>query len=402
MERVKTRKPHKKSRNGCLPCKARHVKCDEQQPNCANCVKQGTPCEYRAAKSREGSIGSPLPVTSTYTPSSTEGGVPEPSIPGLPVSPVQGPTAINLLQLRLLHHYTTVTAQSLGADSEAHGIYATVVVQTAFEYPFLLHVLLALAALHLSRLPECSSRAVEYALIGGRHHDTALATFQASVRDIDESNFKAVLMFAGVLFPYSCASSVDSGHDVEHALESLLANFTLTRRVRPMVSSFYSAMKASVLEKLIPKDTQGIDWLIQEPPIDTELVQLRKFAEAIHQLYPPDIVDAYGFAIHILILTFEAAEKSHEPPSDALLKIWIHFVSDRYVELLSERQPGSLIIYAHYAVLLQRSSVQHWYLAGMAEQILRVAEALVPSEWSGWLDWPKEQLRSHQNPYTPR
>ncbi|KAJ4376645.1 hypothetical protein N0V86_006761 [Didymella sp. IMI 355093] len=160
-------------------------------------------------------------------------------------------------------------------------------------------------------------------------------------------------------------------------------------------------MKASVLEKLIPKDVQGIDWLTQEAPVNTELVQLRRFAEAIHQLYPPDIVDAYGFAIHILVLTFEAAEKSHEPPSDSLLKIWIHFVSDRYVELLSERQPGSLIIYAHYAVLLKKSSVRYWYLAGVPEQILRVAEALVPSEWSGWLDWPRQQLLSHQNIPTP-
>ena len=159
-----------------------------------------------------------------------------------------------------------------------------------------------------------------------------------------------------------------------------------------MVTRFYYEMKASILGKLIPKDVQDIDWLTQEPPEETELVQLRKFAEAIHHLYPPDIVDAYGHAVHILVLTFTVAEKSREPPSDALLKIWIHLVSDRYVELLSERQPGSLIIYAHYAVLLQRSSVRYWYLTGVAEQILRVAEALVPSEWAVWLDWPKTQL----------
>ena len=147
-----------------------------------------------------------------------------------------------------------------------------------------------------------------------------------------------------------------------------------------------------MLGKLIPKDVQGIDWLTQEPPEETELVQLRKFADAVHHLYPPDIVDAYGFAVHILVLTFAEAGKSREPPSDALLKIWIHLVSDRYVELLSERQPGSLVVYAHYAVLLQRSSVRYWYLNSVAEQILRVAEALVPSEWAVWLDWPKQQL----------
>lgn len=323
----------------------------------------------------------------------------ESTVSNVTITPVHDP--VNILQMRLLHHYTTVTAKTLGADSEAHEVYATTVPLTAFEYPFLLDMVLALAALHLSRLQQSGPDAVEYALVGGRHHDAALASFQATVRDIDESNFKAVLIFAGLLFPYSCASSIDSDHDVDHAFNSLFSNFSLTRRVRPMVSSFYDAMKASILEKLIPDDVKGINWLTQEPPVETELVQLRKFAEVVHHLYPPDIVDAYGYAVHILVLTFAATEKSHDPPSDALLKIWIHFVSDRYVELLSERQPGSLIIYAHYAVLLQKSSSRYWYLAGVAEQILRVAEALVPSEWSGWLDWPKAQLRGGQNVRTP-
>lgn len=128
------------------------------------------------------------------------------------------------------------------------------------------------------------------------------------------------------------------------------------------------------------------------------LVQLRKFSQVVHQLYPPDIVDAYGYAIHILELMFVRASESTQPPSDALLKIWIHFVSDRYVELLSERQPGSLIILAHYAVILRRSE-QYWYLEGVAEQLLSIANAFVPSEWKSWLEWPKLQIRG--GPITP-
>jgi hypothetical protein len=325
----------------------------------------------------------------------------EPAVPDITITQTHNLLAPNILQMRLLHHYTTVTAHTLGASPDAQAVWATLVPQTAFEYPFLLHVVLALAALHLSRLQEFGPEAMEYALIGIQHHEAALANFQATVRDIDEKNFPAVLMFAGMLFPYSCASSIDPSHDVDHAFDTLLSNFFLTRRVRPMVASFYKAIKTSVIDRLIPDDVRDVDWTTKEPPVETELVQLRKFAEAVHHLYPPDIVDAYGYAIHILVLIFDAAAKSHKPPSDALLKIWVHFVTDRYVELLSERQPGSLIIYAHYAVLLQRSSQQYWYLAGAPEQILRVAEALVPNEWSGWLDWPKKQLRSGHNAFAP-
>jgi hypothetical protein len=107
--RSKTRKPHRKSRNGCLPCKGRHVKCDEQKPSCANCVKQGTSCEYRPSKSRETSTGSPMPVaTPTPIPLSLE----TPS--SNPANGLDSDLSLNVTQIRLIHHYTTVTAKTLG------------------------------------------------------------------------------------------------------------------------------------------------------------------------------------------------------------------------------------------------------------------------------------------------
>jgi hypothetical protein len=40
------RRPHKKSRAGCLTCKRRHVKCDETRPNCSPCSTSHRNCEY--------------------------------------------------------------------------------------------------------------------------------------------------------------------------------------------------------------------------------------------------------------------------------------------------------------------------------------------------------------------
>jgi hypothetical protein len=169
-----------------------------------------------------------------------------------------------------------------------------------------------------------------------------------------------------------------------------------------MVSRFYVEMKNSELNRIIPEDVIDIDWTTQEQPPDTELVQLRKFAEVVHHVYPPDIVDAYVHAIRLLEVVFMVAEKSPNPPSDALLKIFQHLVSDRYVELLSERQPGSLIIFAHYAVIMHRAE-HYWFLEGVAEQILRIADLTLPGEWKSWLNWPKQKIRgaSGSVPTTP-
>ncbi|RDW77121.1 hypothetical protein BP6252_05174 [Coleophoma cylindrospora] len=46
--------PKKRSRNGCWPCKARKVKCDEARPTCVNCQKQGDTCDYSIKLNWEG------------------------------------------------------------------------------------------------------------------------------------------------------------------------------------------------------------------------------------------------------------------------------------------------------------------------------------------------------------
>jgi hypothetical protein len=287
-----------------------------------------------------------------------------------------------------LHHYTTVTAKTLSAEASNANIYSSFLVNIAFDYPFLLLALFALAALHLSRLqPE---RKAELLLEAEQNHGHALARFRAEICAITEENYKAVFFFSSILFPYSCAMPVDAGLDTEHTFESILSNILLTRRVGPMVREFYEAMANSELRRLRPQDTL-VDWDTVEPPATNELVSLRTFIEVTHPLYPTDIAEAYTQAIRTLETVFDAAGQSPDPPSDALLKLWIHFVTPRYVELLSEKQPAALIILAHYAVLLGRGS-HYWFLEGVGSQVIDVVEALVPAEWSPWLDWPKAQV----------
>jgi len=41
---VRRKKPHSKSRNGCVTCKLRRIKCDETQPACLNCSRSRRDC----------------------------------------------------------------------------------------------------------------------------------------------------------------------------------------------------------------------------------------------------------------------------------------------------------------------------------------------------------------------
>ncbi|KAK0725036.1 hypothetical protein B0H67DRAFT_550682 [Lasiosphaeris hirsuta] len=69
------RRAHKRSRNGCLTCKQRHIRCDEVKPICTNCLTRGGDCGY------------PEPASTLAPPgaggsASASGSVPRPGIPG--------------------------------------------------------------------------------------------------------------------------------------------------------------------------------------------------------------------------------------------------------------------------------------------------------------------------------
>ncbi|KAF2736348.1 hypothetical protein EJ04DRAFT_171146 [Polyplosphaeria fusca] len=392
--RPKTRKPHSKSRNGCLPCKARHVKCDETKPVCVSCEKYSSPCEYPIPKPKSARVipyaqpqHPPISTPSSIEASNSDYASPTPGIPNS--EPV-----LNIGQLRLLHHFSTVTVKSLATVSEANEAFPSYIVDVAFEFPFLLHGILALAALHLARLDK--ERHGDYLRQAESHHDAALFRFRNDVTDIVESNFEAVFCFAFMLSPFASGVSFTTQNGPEQALDSVIHNMKLTRMVAPMVRGHYEEMLKSPIALFIPKDIQAIDWENARPSNDTKPASLQRFSQATRDLYPSDINEAYGNAVQNLQLLFELIQKSPKPPSPTMVKMWAHLVTPRFMELLSDRQPGALIIFAHYAVLLSKCE-RFWYVQGSAQQILSIADKLVPIEWKSWLDWPKEQIELEQS-----
>ena len=304
----------------------------------------------------------------------------------------------DISNLRLLHHFTTVTSKTLSHEPAVEDMFSSYIPKMAFDNVYLLHALLSLAALHISRSePEHRN---DHLLQARRHHQIALTQFRSEVKSLPESNFPAIAVFHAFIFPYSCAISTSSD-GVEDAFESIVSALVLTRMIGPLMqaSGMYEHMRQSEIGRLMPKDVYSVDWNKAEAPVNTELIQLRKFSEVFHHIYPPDIIEAYKEAIRLLELLFEVTRNLQKPPSDSLLRIWIHFVPARFVELLSEKQPGALIIFAHYGVVLGKGR-HYWFLEGLDELILAVADAFVPMESKNWLEWPKEQIRTSRTPHS--
>ncbi|KAI0534491.1 hypothetical protein GGR58DRAFT_516093 [Xylaria digitata] len=122
------RRPHYKSRRGCLICKQRRVKCNEQFP-CSNCRKRHERCiQLNTAEARRRNA-------------------PSTGIPETPNTVVVDNTSINLLHLELFYHFQRDLVGTLAfSEIWQH------VLPWSFQEPYIMCSILCLAATHLSTL----------------------------------------------------------------------------------------------------------------------------------------------------------------------------------------------------------------------------------------------------------
>ncbi|KAK3313886.1 hypothetical protein B0H66DRAFT_607127 [Apodospora peruviana] len=171
------KRPHRKSRLGCVRCKKRKVKCDEAYP-CGNCVKRNETCvRHRPAGPRDGDDYMMEGTSAPHEIAST--------------GPSRGPGSepINLVHMELLHHFERFTIPTLCFQE----IWPTML-QLAFhsqQHTYLVNAVLSLAAAHLAYLVPGEPRyhQANYGLL-----DKALRDYRKALSSpITASNCDALL-----------------------------------------------------------------------------------------------------------------------------------------------------------------------------------------------------------------
>ena len=111
-------------------------------------------------------------------------------------------SSLNMLDLRLMYHYTThVSSTITGAGISDTDIWNNDIPTLAFEYPFLMHALLAFSATHLSRTEKGLDQCVT------RHRGDALRLLREAILDIRADNTDALVASALILIMDSLANA---------------------------------------------------------------------------------------------------------------------------------------------------------------------------------------------------
>ncbi|KAH8648696.1 hypothetical protein BX600DRAFT_518055 [Xylariales sp. PMI_506] len=204
------KRPHQKSRRGCINCRKRrvkvskilvarmsyhilamlhpgfivdqpdanHKKCDEKSPRCSHCTRREEQCRWRSCTQHEG----PSVAVAMSDPRRTEHCQRNP------------PTAsvVNMLHMRLFHHFETYTRHSL-----AFGSVWKEAMKISLRSESLMHAILCLSARHLAVLQPDDP---QHDMAAAMHLSQTLQLFQQDLtKTVTKSNVDSHLATATLL-----------------------------------------------------------------------------------------------------------------------------------------------------------------------------------------------------------
>ncbi|KAI4954170.1 hypothetical protein J4E91_001880 [Alternaria rosae] len=265
-----TKRPHRKSRGGCLTCKKKKVKCDETQPICGYCNLRKLDCEYiqdTPSTSRTSSAGSLSRDEAQPSTSNSPVDFNDLSIQLVPYLNPHCHTSIGTLTALdnyLLQYYRTDAYRTVVSCDDAiiQNLHKETIPQLSVSNPFLLYALLGMTATYSNNITP--NKTVEkQALL---YRQKTFSTYKEALKNITAENYEAVLVTGGLLLALVPAPTTDTDEDY---LEWVLGLLKLSEGLRILASLRWA---------------QGIEKLSVYPLVRRE----------IKTLPPPPIIDVAG------------------------------------------------------------------------------------------------------------
>ena len=328
--------------------------------------------------------------------------------PALAHSSFEGPgarlPALQMEELELLHHFTTETCYTLSDRPESHDLWRVNAPQVAFQHDFLMRGILAISALHLSRLKPL--RHDHYRQIAIKQQDSALSSFRSimsnmsNMSNMDETNCDAFFALSSLIVVYGFESPKTSDSLGMFSYNGLDSDewLPLIRGVNSILMSVWPWIKNGRLKGLL-HDHQ------QEPPqkqlpdiLNDQLSHLEDLCENASD--GPEAVEVYRTALALLRASF--VRMNNRPPYECEVSIaflWPVMVPQEFMTKLNDRRPEALIILAHYCVILHHLD-DYWWMRGWATHIVENIERELDNDWLFWIHWPRNVITVEQKVLT--
>ncbi|KAF5693099.1 UPC2-like regulatory protein [Fusarium denticulatum] len=279
--------------------------------------------------------------------------------------------------------------------------------QIGFRYPFVLHALLGLAALHIAYTSP-TERTRSW-LVGTHHHNEALSGFQRELSTITEENSEALFSWSicNVLYVFATSNPLYQGTDggptslTSAQKEKVLGVewIPMMRGLQAVLLPTHNYLRFGRMKAIMSTG----NWDKLDPEKESQDPEDAHFCRARESWSDSDRSQVYEEALQVLrkcrLYSSQFREMDSETRSNwGYNKEWsaplmfIHFAPESYFALLRQRQPPALILFSLFGALLHRIR-NYWFLEGWGKAIVEVIADILGSYWREWLLWSLEVIQ---------
>lgn len=308
--------------------------------------------------------------------------------PSMP--PGSHPSSLSLLStwnqnnLRLLHHYWTMTSGSLSVISRAgvERILQYDLPQLAFQHDFMMHCLLGIASLHLHHL---APNVLEHQSLAITHRVHAMSGLRKAISQPSKESYRAIL--AGSHFLLILSSDLSSAEsDGDLWIGNWLGLWAGMRGMIKVTSWTY--VEQSGLAPIFAKDYNPrttlenlpvvlSDMLSSMDPDKEETRLISNTLECLSRLYEYLLLDGFGTELTTRVIAWPANTEIAG-----------------FSALAKQRQPQALVIAAYYLVFTKLVDGIWWMAEISGREIESIAKAL-PVEYHFLMIIPLQAVHLH-------
>ena len=279
-----------------------------------------------------------------------------------------------------MHHYSTVTCFFIVQISSKQRTWQVAIPKEAVSHEFLMHALLALAAVHLMYNSPKQRHAYEEAAT--RHQYLALTSPIPFLHNITRTNCHALFALSNVVSVLNLVYPSSTGLQSD-PLDNILDFFVVIRGVKTVLKSASEWIANGSLAQLISYDWHPTMFPLREDVKNT-FERLEERNEETSE--DPATCQMYTLAIRGLRKAFQTCQVISEEPG--LVFSWPVLVLDTYIAAIRMREPMALAILGHYAVLLHSVNSQ-WWLEGRGSFLIETICQQLPRDWLPFVAWPR-------------
>ncbi|KAI1370363.1 hypothetical protein F4677DRAFT_457902 [Hypoxylon crocopeplum] len=379
-----SRQFHRKSRNGCLTCRKRRVRCNLQSPTCANCHRRNEHCSFEQQERDLKPTRFSNMSTGTYP--WYRGDIPVvcPGFTLIAPVPHDEQCTRQVVTDQTASPITWAMEKTFflsWLSSLEKGVFSRELTHQASRFSYVRRTIIALSTLH--EWCQSSSRSDLYAS-AYQHHIEASKSFRNSQAEVNETNWIAVLMFGigVIIFQFATVMKTFNGADDYLQLLHVLRNsFDLAAELGPFLqTSLIMQLTGAYLRRL-------------ELHLDEDTWNAVLYLDSLD--YPEDTTDETRCAClqSITALKEWVIKVDGHPGNWRDFIDWPAAISEQYLSALSHRHPVALVVFVYWCAIMHRSP-KRWYMVGWANRAAIVAMGYLGEEWNHVLEFPRAILAS--------